>query len=350
MWSMSTGRSADKLKTDEKGSLTFELGRNVGIVPDKPISRSWWSAVELGDKWRPSLLFWEPPKSGVCSCACGNVGEMGDVGPSKRAIDRGLRQCTWFWLGFIWVCNKDGRGELLSGRGVPIGVAVGVVSAISFAARIGSGDVNLGPSGKANDILEERDEEDVDGEWGATSEGLKEEIDEESGLNRDSPESFCDGDKDSIDDSNPKPPSDSVEEPGISRRKDEFKLWEDKNEVESVAGSCPIWAAWGNMKPPSSSCCVLNSLAKFPSGSGTVGSDCVGAGLTPYVRNGRGPISTAGREVEKDNFESWRVVARIESGVWGNGGSKVGEEDALGWWSLYPQENKIIETKLSERE
>ena len=104
---------------------------------------------------------------------------------------------------------------------MPIGVAVGVVSATSFAARIGSGDVNLGPSGKANDTLEERDEEDVDGEGGATSDGLKDEIDEESGLNRESPERFCDGVRDSIDDSNPKPPSDSVQEP---RRNDEFKL------------------------------------------------------------------------------------------------------------------------------
>jgi hypothetical protein len=109
----------------------------------------------------------------------------------------------------------------LSGRGVPIGVAVGVVSAISFAARIESGDVNRG---KTNDALEERDEEDLDGEEGATSEGLKEEVDDEPGLNRESPEGFCDGDRDSIDDSNPKPPSDSVEEPGISCRKDEFKL------------------------------------------------------------------------------------------------------------------------------
>ena len=113
---------------------------------------------------------------------------------------------------------------LLSGRGVPIGVAVGVVSAISFAVRIGRGDVNLGSSGKTNDTLEERDEGDVDGEGGATNEGLKEEVDDESGLNRESPERFCDGDNDSIDDSSPKPPSDSVEEPGFSRRKDEFKL------------------------------------------------------------------------------------------------------------------------------
>lgn len=107
---------------------------------------------------------------------------------------------------------------------MPIGVAVGVVSAPSFEARIGSGDVNLGSSGKTNDTLEERDEEDVDGEGGATKEGLKDEVDDESGLNRESPERFCDGDSDSIDDSNPKPPSDSVEEPGFSCRKDEFKL------------------------------------------------------------------------------------------------------------------------------
>ena len=93
---MSTGRSADKLKTDENGSLDFDLCRNVGIVPDQPISRSWWSAVELGDEWKPSSLFRQSANSGVCSCACGNVGEMGGVGPSKRAIDRGLRQCTWF--------------------------------------------------------------------------------------------------------------------------------------------------------------------------------------------------------------------------------------------------------------
>lgn len=107
---------------------------------------------------------------------------------------------------------------------MPIGVAVGVVSAISFAPRIGSGDGNLGSSGKTNDTLEEREEEDVDGEGGATNEGLKEEVDDESGLNRESPESFCDGGSDSIDDSNPKPLSDSVEEPGISCRKEEFKL------------------------------------------------------------------------------------------------------------------------------
>ena len=107
---------------------------------------------------------------------------------------------------------------------MPIGVAVGVVSAISFIARIGSGDGNLGPSGKTNDALEECDDEDGDGEEGATNEGLKEEVDDESGLNRETPESFCNGGSDSIDDSNPKPPSDSVEELGISRRKDEFKL------------------------------------------------------------------------------------------------------------------------------
>lgn len=106
---------------------------------------------------------------------------------------------------------------------MPIGVAVGVVSAISFAARIGSGEVIFGPGGKTNDKLEERDE-DVGGEGGATNEGLKEKVDDESGLNRESPERFCDGDSDSIDDSSPKPPSDSVEEPGISCRKDEFKL------------------------------------------------------------------------------------------------------------------------------
>jgi hypothetical protein len=107
---------------------------------------------------------------------------------------------------------------------VPIGVAVGVISAISFVARIGSGDGKLGPSGKTNDTLEERDEEDDVGEGGATKEGLKEEVDDESGLNRESPESFSDGGRDSIDNSNPEPPSDSVEEPGISCRKDEFKL------------------------------------------------------------------------------------------------------------------------------
>jgi hypothetical protein len=106
---------------------------------------------------------------------------------------------------------------------VPIGVAVGVVS-ISVAARIGIGDGKFGPSGKTNDTLEECDEEDVDGEGGAANEGLKEDVDDESGLNRESPESFCDCDSDSIDDSNPKPPSDSVEELGISCRKDEFKL------------------------------------------------------------------------------------------------------------------------------
>ena len=330
------GRYADKLKTDEKA---FDLCKKAGIVPDRPISRSWWWAVELGGEWRPLSLLRQSPNSGVCSWACGDVG---DVGPNKRAIDRGLRQCTWLCLGFIWGCNKDGRGVLLSGRGVPIGVAVGVVSAISFVARIGSGEDNLGPSGKTNDALEERDEEDGDGEGGAANEGLKEDIDDDSGLNRERPESICDGGSDSIDDSIPKPPSDSVEEPGISRRKDEFKLWEDRNEVESVAGSCPIWAAWGNMKPPSSSCCVFNSLPSFRSGIGIdVGSDRVGVELTPYVRNEWGLIPTAGREAEKDIVESWRVAARIESDGWRSGGSRVGE-DALGWWSLYPQENKIL--------
>ena len=106
---------------------------------------------------------------------------------------------------------------------MPIGVAVGVISAVSFVARIGSGDGNPGPSGKTKDALEERDE-DADGEGGATNEGLKEEVDDESGLNRETPESFCNAGSDSIDDSNPKPPSDSAEELGISCRKDEFKL------------------------------------------------------------------------------------------------------------------------------
>ena len=96
---------------------------------------------------------------------------------------------------------------------MPIGVAIGVVSAISFAARIGSGDVSLGP-GKTIDTLEERDEEDVDDEGGAATgnEGLKEEVQvvDESGLHKESPEIFCEGDSDSIHDSNPKPPSDSV--------------------------------------------------------------------------------------------------------------------------------------------
>ena len=99
---------------------------------------------------------------------------------------------------------------------MPIGVAVGVVSAISFVVRIGSGDVNLGPRGKTDDIF---DEGDADGEG---TEGSKEELDDDLGLNRDSPESFCDDGNVPIDDSNP--PSDSVEELGISRRKDEFKL------------------------------------------------------------------------------------------------------------------------------
>jgi hypothetical protein len=80
------------------------------------------------------------------------------------------------------------------------------------------------------------------------------------------------------------------------------------NDVESVTGSCPVWAARGNMKPQSSSCWVFNSLSASQSGSGiVVGSDRVGSGvpgLTPYVRNGRGPTPTAGREAEKDILES----------------------------------------------
>lgn len=91
---MSTGRRAEKRKTDENGSLVFGLYRKVGVVPNEPVSRSWCSAVELGDEWRPLSLFRQAPNSGVCSCTCGNVGKVGDVGPSKRAIDRGLRQCT----------------------------------------------------------------------------------------------------------------------------------------------------------------------------------------------------------------------------------------------------------------
>lgn len=102
-----------------------------------------------------------------------------------------------------------------------IGVTVGVASAISFVTRIGSGNGNFGPRGATNDTLEEPDEED---EGGAVDEGLKEEVDDEPGRNKESPESFCIGGRVSIDDSNSEPPSDSVDEPGISCRKDEFKL------------------------------------------------------------------------------------------------------------------------------
>jgi hypothetical protein len=96
---------------------------------------------------------------------------------------------------------------------VPIGVAVGVVSAISFV-----GDGNLGPGGKTDDTL---DEGVVDGEGGVITEG---DVDNDLGLKRDSPESLCNDVNVPIDDSNPKPPSDSVERLRISRRKDEFRL------------------------------------------------------------------------------------------------------------------------------
>jgi hypothetical protein len=106
---------------------------------------------------------------------------------------------------------------------VPIGVAVGLGSAISFVVNAGSGDGNLSSRGKTDVTLDELDE-DVDGEGDAITEGSKEEVDDDLGLNRDSPESFCTDGNVSIDVSNPKSPSDSVEEPAISRREDEFKL------------------------------------------------------------------------------------------------------------------------------
>lgn len=97
---------------------------------------------------------------------------------------------------------------------MPIGVAVGVTSGISFVATIGSDD-NTGGSGELD--------EEVDDEGGAVKEGFKE-VGDEPGLKRESPESFCNGGSVSMDDSSPEPGSDSADEPGISRRKDEFKL------------------------------------------------------------------------------------------------------------------------------
>lgn len=107
---------------------------------------------------------------------------------------------------------------------MPIGVAVGVVSAILFVARVGNVGDNSGLSCITGDALEELDE-DIDGEGGAVKEGFREEFDDEpEGLNRESPESFCSGGSVPIDDSSPEPASDSTDEPGISRKKDEFKL------------------------------------------------------------------------------------------------------------------------------
>lgn len=137
---------------------------------------------------------------------------------------------------------------------MPIGVGVGVVSVISFVGRIGNGDGNCGLGGKTK--FEELDE-DVDGEGGAVKEGE----DKPEGLNRDRPESFCNGGRVPIDDSSPEAPSDSANEPGISCRKDEFKLCEDRNEVESaVGGSCSVRTSRGNMKPQSSPCCLFDGL------------------------------------------------------------------------------------------
>lgn len=109
------------------------------------------------------------------------------------------------------------------GRGVPIGVAVRLVSAISFLVTAGSGDGSLSSRGKIDGTLEELDE-DIDGEGVAITEGSKEDVDDERGLNRESPERFDTGGNVSIDVSNPKSPSDSVDEPAISGREDEFKL------------------------------------------------------------------------------------------------------------------------------
>ena len=62
--------------------LDFLLRRK--IAPE-PASVSWSEAVELG--WMQLSSFLHSPSSGVCSCACGIVGEEGNAGPSKRAID-----------------------------------------------------------------------------------------------------------------------------------------------------------------------------------------------------------------------------------------------------------------------
>lgn len=89
---------------------------------------------------------------------------------------------------------------------MPIGVAVGVASAILLVAKFGDGDGSSALRGKGSDNLEEFDE--VDGEGGAVNEGFKEEVDDEpKGLNRESPESFCNGGSVPIDDPSPDPPS-----------------------------------------------------------------------------------------------------------------------------------------------